>query len=144
MNHSVADPLHPLNDRLPVLGQLLHAGVVQVDAVRVELAVWLTFLVAEVVVGADDDVVVVYKVGSETVGEGSPQAVVELQGVGVAVYRVLLLGVPGDGHGDDQLGVPEGPAGRDDVAGEDGGHAASQACSNNFSKLLSPSQTALQ
>ena len=119
MNHSITDPLHPLNDRLPVLGQLLHAGVVQVDAVRVELAVWLTFLVAEVVVGADDDVVVVYKVGSETVGEGSPQTVVELQGVGVAVYRVLLLGVPGDGHGDDQLGVPEGPAGGNDVPRED-------------------------
>ena len=142
MNHSITDPLHPLNDRLPVLGQLLHAGVVQVDAVRVELAVWLTFLVAEVVVGADDDVVVVYKVGSETVGEGSPETVVEFRRVGL--LHVLPLCVPGDGHGDDQLGVPEGPAGRDDVAGEDGGHAASQACSNNFSKLLSPSQTALQ
>ena len=117
MNHSVTDPLHPLDDRLPVLGQLLHAGIVEVDAVRVELAVWLAFLVPEVVVGADDDVVVVDEVGSETVSEGSPETVVELQGVGV--LHVLPLGVPGDGHGDDQLGVPEGPAGRDDVAGED-------------------------
>ena len=117
MNHSVTDPLHPLDDRLPVLGQLLHAGIVEVDAVRVELAVWLTFLVAEVVVGADDDVVVVYKVGSETVSEGFPETVVELKGVGV--LHVLPLGVPGDGHRDDQLGVPEGPAGRDDVPGED-------------------------
>ena len=117
MNHPVTDPFHPLNDRFPVLGQLLHPGVVEVDAVSVELAVRLTFLIAEVVVGADDDVVVVYKVCSETVSEGFPETVVELQGVGVA--RVLPLGVPGDGHGDDQLGVPEGPAGGDDVAGED-------------------------
>ena len=49
-------------DGLPVLGQLLHAGVVEVDAVRVELAVRLAVLVAEVVIGADDHVVVVYKV----------------------------------------------------------------------------------
>ena len=117
MNHSVTDPLHPLDDRLPVLGQLLHAGIVEVDAVRVELAVRLALLIAEVVVGADDDVVVVYEVGSETVSEGFPETVVELQGVGL--LHVLPLCVPGDGHGDDQLGVPEGPAGRDDVAGED-------------------------
>ena len=117
MNHSVTDPLHPLDDRLPVLGQLLHAGIVEVDAVRVELAVRLASLVPEVVVGADDDVVVVDEVGSETVSEGSPETVVELQGVGVV--HLLPLGVPGDGHGDDQLGVPEGPAGRDDVPGED-------------------------
>ena len=120
MNHPVTDPLHPLNDRLPVFGQLLHPGVVEVDAVRVELAVWLAFLVPEIVVGADDDVVVVYEVGSEAVSEGFPETVVELQGVGVPISRgVLPLGVPGDGHGDDQLGVPEGPAGRDDVPGED-------------------------
>ena len=117
MDHTLGDPPHPLDDRLPVLGQLLHAGIVEVDAVRVELAVWLAFLIAEVVVGADDDVVVVYEVGSETVSEGFPETVVEFQGVGL--LHVLPLCVPGDGHGDDQLGVPEGPTGRDDVTGED-------------------------
>ena len=126
-----------MDDGLPVLGQLLHAGVVEVDAVRVELAVRLSFLIAEIVVGANDDIVIVDKVGSETVGEGSPETVVELQRVGV-VRVVLPLGVSGDGHGHDQLGVPKGPAGSDDVPGEDGGHATSQACSNIFSKLVRP------
>ena len=112
-----------MDDGLPVLSQLLHAGVVEVDAVRVKLAVRLALLVAEVVVGADDHVVVVDEVRPEAVGEGSPQALVELQRVGGVSD---LLGVPGDGHGDDQLGLPEGPAGGDDVPGEDRGHASRQ------------------
>ena len=46
----------------------LDAGIVEVDAVRVELAVRLSFLIAEIVVGPNDDIVAVDKVGSEIVG----------------------------------------------------------------------------
>ena len=78
MNHSIRDPLHTVDDGLPVLGQLLHPSVVEVDTVAVELSVWLATVVAEVVIGADDHVVIVYKVSSEAVSKGFPKAVIEL------------------------------------------------------------------
>ena len=70
MDDALGDPSHPLDDRLPVPGQLLHARVVQVHAVRVELAVGLARVRGQVVVGADDHVVIVYEVGPQAVREG--------------------------------------------------------------------------
>ena len=122
MDDSLGDLTHPLDNRLPVLGQLLHPCVAQVDGVSVELAVRLACLSREVVIGADNDVVIVNEVCSETVSEGLPQRLVILE----SVSRIVCLGVPGDGDRHHDIGLPEGSARGDDVTREHRGHTPGQ------------------
>ena len=122
MNDALGDPPHPLDNRLPVFCEFLHPGIAQVDGVCVELAVRLPSLRGEVVIGADDHVVIVNEVSPEAIGEGLPQRLVILE----SVLGAVLLGVPGDGDRHNDVCLPEGPARGDDVAREHRGHAPSQ------------------
>ena len=123
MNESIRNPLHPLNNCFPVLCQFLHAGIIKVDTVSVELAIWLAGIVGEVVIGADDDIVIVNKVGPETVGKPFPKTVIEME----AVRGLCIHCIPGNRHGHHYLGLAECSAGGDDVAGEYRGNASRQA-----------------
>ena len=114
MDDTLGDPPHPLDDRLPVLGEFLHSCVAQVDRVSVELVVRLSSLCREVVIGADDDIVIVNEICPETIGEGLSQRLV----IQEIVLGAVLLGVPGDGDRHHDVGLPEGPARGDDVARE--------------------------
>ena len=114
MDYTLGDPPHPLDDRLPVLGEFLHPRVAQVDRVSVELAVRLPSLGCEVVIGADDDIVIVNKICPKTIGEGLPQRLV----IQEIIFDAVLLGVPGDGDRHHDVGLPEGPARGDDVTRE--------------------------
>ena len=112
MDQPIRDSLHSLYDCFPVLGQFLHPSVVQGDTVCIELGVRLTSIICEVIIGADNHIVVINEVCSQTVSKSFSEAVIELE----TISLLGIHGIPGDGHGHHQLGLPEGPTGCDDVS----------------------------
>ena len=67
MNDTFRNPLHSLYDCLPILGEFLHASIVKINTVSVELAIRLSTLVGQIVIRADNHIVIVNKVCSKTI-----------------------------------------------------------------------------